>query len=81
MARPKHALQPARGVIDLLGGCRPMARALDISPSTITRWASPAGCKGRIPQRYWNELLALARSRGLALSLHDLHGVVETATS
>ena len=52
-----------------------MSRDLGISASTITRWASPTGCKGRIPQRHWGTLLALAQRRGLTLSIADLHGM------
>lgn len=76
MAKSKHLLQPARGIIDLLGGCRPIARSLEISPSTITRWASPGGCNGRIPQRHWQALIRLAQSKGIVLSLQDLHGAM-----
>lgn len=74
MTKPKHFLQPARKVIDAFGGCRATARALDISPSTVSRWTTPTlmrGTGGRIPQRYWKTILATTKT----LSLTDLAGM------
>jgi hypothetical protein len=72
MAKPKHLSQPARRIIDALGGCRSVARALKIAPSTVTRWSSEKDCKGRIPARHWSALIELAEQSGFELTLNDL---------
>jgi hypothetical protein len=83
--RIKHTHQPARGVVDLLGGCRSVARELSISPSTVTRWMAPksrASLGGRIPQTHWPALMAMAKRNGVELSLEQLAGlgVAQSAT-
>lgn len=73
----KHTLDPAHRVITLLGGKTFVARELDLSPSTITRWCSPHpdGTGGTIPQRYWRALLDIADAEGVELSVTDLSPV------
>lgn len=76
--KTKHAMQPARRVVDRIGGCREIARLLDISPSTVSRWMTPVearGTGGRIPQKYWGTLLTLSGRRKLKLTIKDLAGL------
>jgi hypothetical protein len=76
--RIKHSMQPARGVVDLLGGCRVVSRALGISPSTVSRWMAPKSRQnlgGRIPLAHWQALLDLAKREGKSLSIHQLAGM------
>jgi len=71
----KHDQQPARYVVERLGGCRQVARILDIHPSTISRWMTPTNAKGtggRIPQKYWSKLLNYSRGTGLDIQTADL---------
>lgn len=71
----KHTMQPARCVIDKFGGCRSLARALDVNPSTISRWTTSAarrGTDGRIPQKYWGRLIVIAQDQGFTLTVNDL---------
>lgn len=71
-------MQPARSVVDLLGGCRAVARGLGISPSTVSRWIAPKSRQnlgGRIPQAHWAGLLALAKRDGKQLTLEHLSGL------
>lgn len=71
MAKPIHVSQPARGIVDLLGGGRTVAKALGIAPSTVTRWSSEKDGKGRIPSRHWVNLMILAQDQGHELSIYD----------
>lgn len=76
--RIKHSMQPARSVVDMLGGCRAVARELDISPSTVTRWMMPKSRQnlgGRIPQAHWAGLMAMAKRLGHELTLEQLCGM------
>lgn len=78
MPKPKHAMQPARSVIDKFGGCRPLSRVLAIHPSTISRWTTSAAVKGtdgRIPQKYWGRIVMAAQDRGFTLTSSDLAGM------
>lgn len=78
-------MQPARSVVDMLGGCRAVARELDIAPSTVSRWMAPKSRQnlgGRIPQAHWAGLLAMAKRLGHELTLEHLSGlnVAKSAT-
>lgn len=78
MAKPKHAMQPARSVVDKFGGCRQLARILTIHPSTISRWTSSAAVKGtdgRIPQKYWGRIIVAAQDQGFTVTANDLAGM------
>lgn len=71
-------MQPARSVVDLLGGCRAVARGLGISPSTVSRWIAPKSRQnlgGRIPQAHWMALLEMAKRDGKALTVAQLAGI------
>ena len=81
MAKPIHVSQPARGIIDKLGGGRAIAKELAIAPSTVTRWASEKDGKGRIPTRHWERLMTMAQGQGFELSIYDfIPNGVKTAT-
>lgn len=80
MRRTKHEEKPASNVVQMLGGCRSVGRALEINPSTVSRWQTAydlGGTGGRIPQKHWQSLLSIARRRGVLLSVTDLAGSVE----
>jgi len=73
----KHSMQPAATVVALFGGCRPMARLLDLNASTISRWTTAAnqgGTGGRIPQKYWKLIADCAAQHGKKLTVNDLAG-------
>jgi hypothetical protein len=69
-----HRLEPAYSVIDKLGGKSTVAKALEISPSSVSRWCTPqpSGTGGTIPQRYWKQLFRLARMSGVSLRITEL---------
>lgn len=69
----KH-YSPAAQVIALLGGVRPLARALGINPATVSRWQSdgPRGARGLIPAEYQGPILRLAQERGHELQAEDV---------
>lgn len=71
----KKNLDPAYTVISKIGGYRPTARMLGISPSAVLRWTLPAqlqGSGGAIPQRHWQAILNYAKQNKLGISLRDL---------
>lgn len=68
----RKTLTPAEVVIREFG-IRPLARDLDVDPTTIVRWRNNAG--GLIPSGYHKPLLALAVAERKTLSADDLvHG-------
>jgi transposase len=76
--KAKHAMRPARVVVDKFGGCRKLARTLAISPSTVSRWMTSAankGTDGRIPQKYWGHIIVAAQDEGFTLTVNDLAGL------
>lgn len=76
--KAKHAMQPARRVVDQFGGCRKLARTLTISPSTVSRWMTSAAAKGtdgRIPQKYWGTIIVAAQDSGFTITVNDLAGM------
>jgi len=74
---PKQ-LSPAREVVQKLGGVRAAARALELSPSAVSRWMMPSaarGTGGHVPQRHWPAILKHARKERIELTLTDLVNV------
>lgn len=68
-------MDPARKVIQRFGGVRPLARILDVDPSTVSRWQQPRerrGQAGLIPAQYQGPILRSARQHGIPLSAEDL---------
>lgn len=71
-------LNPAWAVIQLFGGVRATARAAELDPSAVSRWAMPRekkGTAGAIPQRHWARLMDHARRNKISLTLRDLSGL------
>lgn len=70
-----HRLDPAFSVLQRLGGKNAVAAELNLSSSTLSRWCSPRpkGTGGAIPQRYWPQLLALAKKGNVSLVVGDLY--------
>jgi hypothetical protein len=69
---------PAMTLIEVFGTVSEVARVLGVDKSTVSRWQvgpDMGGTSGRIPQKYWPTLLAVARKRKLKLSLRDLAGI------
>lgn len=60
---PEGAQQPAQAVIQAFGGIRPMAHKLGIAVSTVQGWKE----RGTIPRARHEEILAAARTAGIAL--------------
>lgn len=72
-----HTLEPAFTVIEKLGGRSAVANELGLDRSTLTRWCQPrpAGTGGVIPQRYWPQLIEMARQQRVRISLKELANV------
>lgn len=74
----KKNLDPAYKIILMIGGYRPTARMLGISPSAVLRWTLPThlqGSGGAIPQKHWQSIINYAKRNNLKISLHDLSTV------
>jgi transposase len=70
--------KPASTVLARFKSNRDLARKLGISPSTITRWTYPKimkGTDGHIPQKYWIEIIHIARREGFTLTIEHLSGL------
>lgn len=68
-------MTPAEYVITVFGGVRAVARAIDQSPSSVSRWRKPRnekGCDGEIPRGARKPILKAARESGLDVTSHDL---------
>lgn len=68
-------MEPARSVIELLGGEKAVSKATGTAYTAPYRWQQPrdkGGTGGNIPQRHHNALLAYARSQGVRLTAEDL---------
>lgn len=66
---------PASKVIAKLGGVRATARALELNPSSVSRWTAPVekrGLGGRVPSIHQAKILQIARERGVDLTAADL---------
>lgn len=72
-----HTLDPAYKVIEKLGGRQAVADFLGLDKSTVVRWChpSPQGTGGVIPQRYWPQLIEMAREQGVRIGLKELAAV------
>jgi len=72
-----HTLDPAFNVIEKLGGKAAVAERLELNKSTLSRWCqpSPAGTGGVIPQRYWPQLIEMARDQRVRITLKELAAV------
>lgn len=71
-----HFMEPAYGVIEVLGGKTAVSQALGMTPSALSRWCQPKpkGTGGCIPQKHWPELLILGKKVGVKLKVEDLAG-------
>lgn len=69
-----HTLEPAYSVVEKLGGKSAVAQYLGVDKSTLSRWCQekPTGTGGMIPQRYWPQLLQLARELRVRLEVKEL---------
>ena len=75
MPKQKHFMNPAAHIVEQMGGCRPLAKALEINPSTISRWMTSSvkkGTDGRIPQKYWGPIIIAAQNLGKTITPQDL---------
>jgi hypothetical protein len=72
-----HTLEPAYTVIEKLGGKSVVAQALSLDKSTLSRWCqpSPQGTGGLIPQRYWPQLIEMARQQRVRIGVKELAAV------
>lgn len=79
MGITKHGAEPATAVVVRLGGCRTVARLVGVSPSAVSRWCTPAalgGTGGRIPQKWWKQLIACGKDRGIEITVKELSGLI-----
>lgn len=72
-----HTLEPAYTVIEKLGGKSAVAEHLGLDKSTLSRWCQdkPAGTGGIVPQRYWPQLMQMAREQRVRITLKELANV------
>ena len=72
-----HTLDPAYTVIEKLGGKATVAERLELDKSTLSRWCQPKpmGTGGIIPQRYWPQLIEMARDKRVRITLKELAAV------
>ena len=72
-----HTLEPAYSVIEKLGGKSTGAEALELDKSTLSRWCQPrpGGTGGLIPQRYWPQLMQMARDQRVRIGVKELAAV------
>lgn len=72
-----HTHDPAHSVIEKLGGRTVVADTLGLDKSTLSRWCQPrpSGTGGMIPQRYWPQLIEMARKQRVRISLKELAAV------
>lgn len=69
-----HMTPPAFALIEKLGGKSAVAAELEVNKSTLSRWCMPRplGTGGMIPQRYWPNLIEMARRRGVRITMQEL---------
>jgi hypothetical protein len=70
-------MSPADYVITLFGGVRPLARAIHVDHSTVSRWRKPIsekGTGGDVPTRQIRKILAAAKVAGLPIDRARLIG-------
>ena len=72
-----HTEEPAYSVIEKLGGKSDVAEYLGLDKSTLSRWCQPRpqGTGGLVPQRYWPQLLQMAREQNVRITLKELAAV------
>lgn len=72
-----HTLEPAYSVIEKLGGKSAVSEALGLDKSTLSRWCQPrpGGTGGLIPQRYWPQLMQMARDQRVRIGVKELAAV------
>jgi len=78
MGRSIHDAQPATSIVVQLGGCRSVARLVGISPSAVSRWCTPTalgGTGGRIPQKWWKQMISAGKDRGILIDAKQLSGL------
>lgn len=68
--------EPAKSIIEKLGGAAEVHRALGIAISTVCAWESPDAGKGRIPVKYWGKLKVFAKSKQIRLTISHFTGTV-----
>ena len=79
MRKNKHDAEPATTVVGRLGGCRTVARLVGVSPSAVSRWCTPiglGGTGGRIPQKWWKQIIAGGKDRGIEITVKELSGLI-----
>ena len=62
-------ITPAEIVIEMFGGIRPLAKQMNLAPSTVLRWLQRGGV---IPLRHWPAIQELAKKKKMKLTLEDL---------
>lgn len=73
-------MTPARYVIKQFGGVRAAAKAIGVSPSTVSTWnkrKTPKdyrGLNGRIPAKNWDAILRAAKRRKKRITYKNLLG-------
>lgn len=72
-----HTLEPAYTVIEKLGGKGAVSDALGLDKSTLSRWCQPrpGGTGGLIPQRYWPQLIDMAREQRVRIGIKELAAI------
>lgn len=65
-------VNPADWVIQQFGGVRATARALNLSPSSVSRWRTNTKSPGEIPREQQKPILAVAAQDGLDILASDL---------
>lgn len=72
-----HTLKPAYTIIERLGGKTAVASELQVDKSTLSRWCQPkpVGTGGAIPLRHWQQLIDMARTRDVVITLEELAAV------
>lgn len=73
-----HTMDPAYTVIEKLGGKSTVAQQLGLSKAQMTRWCAPAdagGTGGVIPQKYWAQLMQMARLQRVRITLKELAAI------
>lgn len=67
-------MEPARTIIDRLGGPSKVSEIAGVHRTRVSNWArakSVGGTGGIIPQKHVRKLLAAAREKGLPLTAED----------
>lgn len=60
----KYTGEPAKSIVDRLGGPKIVAKALDLTTGAVSRWYAPkdqGGCGGLVPSHRITQLIKLAR--------------------